>query len=482
MTEPIAKNTLYLTAASVIQKAMAFGYFLLVARFLAPEQTGVYFLALSVVTIVSVVAQFGFPSVVVREVARLEPEVARKRLRHVLSLLVPLIALAGILAQVLTAFVFHYGPEVQKLVLIGLVVIASDALSLLFFAVLRGLHRLEYESIGVLTGQMVTVGIGVGALYLHPSLSALMVALAGGSLFNAMYSGFWVMRRFGVRSLLPLFPSLQEVSTLFVVTLPFAIAAAAAKVYSYVDSLFLGKVIGPEAVAIYGVAYKFTYAFQFLPLAFVASLYPALSARLHRKDPEVKDIFLRSVWYMGLLAFPITFGIWVVADELVSLTGGKYTAAAGVLRLLIFALIPIFLDFPIGSLLNAADKQAVKTRILVYTMLVNVVLNAILIPFFGPAGAAAAGVVSFSFLFLAGLAQVRSILPEVTMRDFAKRLLPLCVSAFGMAVVSFVVLQKGGFIAALVAGAVSYPLFLMATRGFTKKDARMILALVRRAS
>jgi len=478
MSESVAKNTAYLTVASILQKAIAFGYFLLVARFLPSEQTGIYFLALSIITIVSVVAQFGFPSVVVREVARAPQNEASRHVSRALAVTMPLIVCALVVANLL-AWVFGYGEEVRLLVLIGGGVIAADALSLLFFAVLRGMHRLAYEAFGVLIGQTLTVGFGVGILMIKPSLSALMVALLVGSVFNALYSAFWVAKRLGKQALIPTFGSFKEVKTLFRITLPFTIAAVAVKVYSYVDSLFLGKFIGPEAVATYGVAYKFTYAFQFLPLAFVASLYPTFSAQLHRKDKQVQEVFLRSMWYMAILSVPITLGIWVISDELIALTGGQYTASASVLRLLIFALVPIFLDFPIGSLLNAADKQATKTTILVMTMVLNVVLNAIFVPLFGPHGAALAGLVSFIFLFLAGTTQIKKILPDFHFHELWKRLFPIFVSGAGMLGVALLCKGQGSWIYAVIGGSISYTAFLFLFKALKVDDLQQLLTLLR---
>jgi len=47
----LAQNTLYLTLASVGQKAVAFLYFAMIARFMGVEDTGSYFLALAVILI-----------------------------------------------------------------------------------------------------------------------------------------------------------------------------------------------------------------------------------------------------------------------------------------------------------------------------------------------------------------------------------------------------------------------------------------------
>ena len=136
---------------------------------------------------------------------------------------------------------------------------------------------------------------------------------------------------------------------------------------------------------------------QFLPLAFAAALYPTFSSQMAGDQTALKQTFDSSIWYMLILSVPIAFGLWAVAPEAVQLAGSEYAASAIVLQSLVFVLIPIFLDFPVGSLLNAADRQSTKTWLMGITMVINIILNALFIPQFGIVGAAYAALVSFSF-------------------------------------------------------------------------------------
>ena len=187
-----------------------------------------------------------------------------------------------------------------------------------------------------------------------------------------------VVRRFGKQCLVPSL-NRQQTIQLLKIAFPFALAAIFVKVYSYVDSIFISKIIGTTAVGIYSLAYKFTYAFQFLPLAFTAALYPGLSSLVGKDEKALAKLFEKGMWYVLLLAVPITFGIWAIANDAVLLAGEGYRDAGPVLSLLIFVLIPIFLDFPVGSLLNAANKQIIKTTIMGITMVINVLLNLLFI-------------------------------------------------------------------------------------------------------
>jgi len=219
--------------------------------------------------------------------------------------------------------------------------------------------------------------------------------------------------------------------------------------------LILAAQIGNEAVGIYAVAYKLTYAFQFLPLAFVAALYPTMSAHAHHPG-KLKKILLDAFWYLMLLGAPIVFGIWSIAPEIIqAFYGSEFAASALPLQVLIFVLIFIFLDFPVGSLLNATDRQSIKTGIMGVTMVINIVGNLILIPRYGVLGACIAALISFVFLFLAGWFFAKKVV-KINLRDLIEKIWRILAAAVVMAIVVLLVKPYVHFALAIPLGAICY--------------------------
>jgi O-antigen/teichoic acid export membrane protein len=179
-----------------------------------------------------------------------------------------------------------------------------------------------------------------------------------------------------------------------------------------------------------------------------------------------------------ILVSPIAFGIFAVAPDVVRLAGDGYVGAVPILRVLIFVLVPLFLDFPIGSLLNAADRQTTKTAIMGGTMAINIALNAILIPVIGIMGAAYAATISFWFLFLAGLYFVPKIIPGI----FWKHLLWLGVKILGsgaiMAVATILLRPLFGFFVVVPIAALVYLVLLFATRSVRPEQLKEIRAII----
>ncbi len=474
VSQNMAKNTLYLTASYIGQKAIAFLYFSLLARLMGTVDTGAYTIALAFVMIITAINDVGITPVIIREVAKKETD-ALSWSRTMVGIKMITMPLTTAIAFVLPGLL-GYDAEVIFLVRLAVVIMLADTISLSFYGVLRGLHNLKFESYGIFIGQIFTAIVGLSLMLSGlATLPLLVIALMAGSFWNMLFSAVQVAKRLGWQALTPSFQCGWKPLKM---ALAFFLAAIFVKVYSYVDSLVLGQVIGKHAVGIYAVAYKLTYAFQFLPLAFVAALYPAMSAEAENKE-NLKKTFLQAIWYLALIGLPIIFGIWALAPEIIQLFyGEEYKESVLPLQLLIFVLIPIFFDFPVGSLLNATNRQHIKTTIMGLAMVINVAANFILIPRLGVPGASIAGLISFTFLFLAGWIFVRKV-AGVTVLDFFKQITGLTVSACLMALVVVVAKEQINFILTIPIGALVYLLSAWMTKSVTGEHIKTAKALLR---
>jgi O-antigen/teichoic acid export membrane protein len=268
---------------------------------------------------------------------------------------------------------------------------------------------------------------------------------------------------------------------------PFLLAAVFVKLYSSLDVQFLYRVLGQAAVGVYGVAYKYTYAFQFVPLAFSAALYPRLAALIGQGNKaEAAQLLERAFRYMLVIGLPLTFGLMAVAAPAILLAGEEYSAGIAVLSLMPLALLPSFLDIPVGSVLNAAHRQTFKTMLFGATLVLNAVLNALLIPRFGMMGAAYASIISLTVLFVSGFRVLPRILPTFHLGKVARIAIAPAVAALGMYGVTRAtvgLLEAAPPVELAVAvpvGGVTYALLLIAFGGISRAECARALALIRR--
>jgi O-antigen/teichoic acid export membrane protein len=116
------------------------------------------------------------------------------------------------------------------------------------------------------------------------------------------------------------------------------------------------------------------------------------------------------------------------------------------------------------------------------TMVINVVANAILIPKMGIMGAADAALISFWFMFLAGLFFVHKVIPGYRMTHLLRVVLPILVSGAVMGATTYLLRPAVGFIPVVVIAGVLYLLMLWITGAIQPKHLEHMRSLMRRAS
>ena len=308
----IARNTIFIIGALVGQKALSFLYFMMIARVMGVEDTGRYFLAVSFGLLFSVLADLGLAPFLVRESAKLREGVTTQ-LRGILGfkallLVVAFVGMNGI------AWTLPYPPIMRQLIALVSLSVLFESSNLTLYSILRGWQRLEFESIGIVVGQAIALCFGVVTLFFFRSLHLLVVGLLLGNIANFLWA-ITLMRRFHI----PLAFSFSKsaLRQIFLVIIPFALAAIFTRVTGFVDS-FLLSIFGTETmVGLYSVPFKVTFALQFIPLGFAASLLPAMSALAEHDKKALARTFAKSSLYLFFIVLPVAFGIAGLADRII---------------------------------------------------------------------------------------------------------------------------------------------------------------------
>jgi O-antigen/teichoic acid export membrane protein len=476
MRTSIAKNTAFMTLASIGQKLVAFVYFTLIARQIGADGTGKYFIALAFTTVFVVFVDMGFSNVLVREAAK-----AKEKMQQYFSTVLSIKVLFGVLtylAVILAINLLGYSLEIRHLVYLSAVTMLFDSLHLTIYGILRAIGELKWEAIGILGSQTLTLIMGTFFLYTGRPLIFLILAFTIPSFLNVCYAAIVLRRKYRI-TLKPEFDR-QVFKYLGRIAIPFALAAIFARVYGYVDSILLSKLVGNEAVGWYSIAHKITYAFQFIPLALIAVLYPRFSEYFERDKKKLAYIFERGLKYLLLIAFPIAVGIGVLAQDIVFyLYTPEYANSVLPLQVLMSSLVFSFVSFPIGAFLNACNKQVTQTVIVAIVMIVNVALNLVLIPRYGLVGAAVAALVGSIMLSKLGY----WVVPKITRISHAfitKTILQLILSSSLMGLAVWFVNSQVHFIFAVLTGVAIYPLMLFLTRAVTKENMREAYILIKK--
>lgn len=473
----IARNTSYYTIALILQKVISFSYFVIIARALGPEDLGKYYLAISFTSIFAVFIDLGLSNVLTRETAKRQYD-ASTLLGNILAIKIPL-SIISVFAVALIANLLGYSQIVKLLIYISSISMLLDSFTLTFFAVSRGFHNLSYESVASVLFQVVVLISGLVTLEFGWGIAWLMSALSAASIINFIYSAVVLKKKWGI-SLRPHFDR-QLAKTIFRIALPFAIFGIFQRFYMFFDSVLLSKLAGDRAVGVYQISFKIIFALQFLPAAFGASLYPAFSTYWVNNRKQLGITFERAMNYLLIISLPITIGVYAIADKVIILFKSGYADAVLPLKISMFSLTFIFLNFAVGALLNACDRQRFNTANMGIATVASIALNLFLIPSYQAVGATITVVATNLLMLVVGL----SIVPSITAYDWRKVVLMLAkVLAASMVMGFFAQNLKNSlniFLVVFIAGGI-YLACLFILRAFTKEDVASILASFKKSN
>lgn len=389
----ILRNSGALLAGQVVDRLLKIVVIALLARYLEARAFGLYAFVLTYVEFFNLLTDLGLHTILVREMAR-TPERAEEYLGGALSL--KLLASLGASALALL-LILAMGYPTSTLELVGW---ASLGLFLSFrLSSFRQIYdvtfqvRLEMRTpvlFGMLS-ELLSALFVIGAIFLGMGLASIVlfqnVAYLPGALSVAWLAG----RR--VRHRLRWNPALWR--GLLRESLPIALANLFTLAYVKVDILMLSLMRGDADVGFYAAAYKLTGSLTIFPMALLGSLFPVM-AQYARSSPEaLAPLFQRSLKAILLVSLPLSVGGMVLAEDIIGLIyGGGYQPSVLALQTLIWAVSFSFLSYLLTSALNAMDRQRLYLGLTAAMTLLNIGLNALLIPRYGFIGASVATVVT----------------------------------------------------------------------------------------
>jgi O-antigen/teichoic acid export membrane protein len=478
----IAKNTSFLTIALIVQKVLSLGYFVYISRSVGPENIGAYLSALAITTVLGFFIDLNFSQALIRETAK-RPEKTSQYLSAAITIKILIAIFAYTLAQ-LYVRVFHLPVIVQHLVLVTGLIMILDSLTLSFYSIFRGHQKLSYEAVGTVVNKVIVVIVGIIGVRLGYGVLYLVCAILLGSCFNVLYSGYFLFRRVGwIYRVSGIWPDIRYLAK---IVFPwFALGGVFVTIYGYIDQLLLSNPLlvgerGSSYLSWYGTAYKLTYAFQFIPAAVVAAVFPAMSAYFMTNTDMLRKTFERSLRYLTLLVVPLSLGIIALADRIIiSAYTRAYSASIRPLQILIIGLVFIFLNYPVGYLLNATDRQRRNTIHIGIAMVTNIVLNIMLIPHFTFVGAAISSTLSSVLLLVLNIRIAYSVV-RFHVWSFVMAIGKSLVAAGTMCIGILFLKESVHPFVTILAASLWYFVVLFLIRGFSMNDGKMLYRVVMR--
>lgn len=187
------------------------------------------------------------------------------------------------------------------------------------------------------------------------------------------------------------------------------------------DQMILGYFSHPF-VALYNASVRIL-NFIDVPNSSISNVvYPRLAARASAEGKEgIRDLYEKSVATILGLILPLILAIALVPEFVLRITAGeRFIDVADVLRIMILACLTAPFNIQLGSACEVMNKPQVGFYINLVSNILNVILNLILVKYYGITGAAVAFFLTVSFIFVWGQLYLRRQLGISLRRIFTR--------------------------------------------------------------
>jgi O-antigen/teichoic acid export membrane protein len=465
LARPVARSLAVVFSGRAVTLALQFVAFAVAAAYLDPALLGVYTFAVAFAALFRLLPAFSFDPVLTRDLAQ-RPQEERMLVPNVAYLRLALagIAYVGLAATVVLGGYAETRAEAALVAGLVLPMIALDT----FRNSLGVRLRLGWTSIAdvfegaiTLAGAVViaTTGAGVFAfLWLYVAAKALngLVLLVA----VARIADFDWRPRFGS------WPGLMRAAA------PLALATVLIALYFRVDMVLLARLKPAADVGQYGAAYKFLDTLLLVPALAISVLQPVIARSAVEGIETLRRRYARALQLMTVAALGVAVIGGMTAARAVPAVPGfeEYGGAGDALAVLSIAAALAFLGTVVQATLIATHRQ----RQLVYAagvaLVLNVVLNAALIPRYSYMGAAWATVVTEIAVLLFSLWAAHTLRLGWPLRDLGR-----AAAAGALAAGVLVLTYAFPPLVQVAAGIVAYTAAVVVTGAIARSDVALVL-------
>lgn len=381
-----AVNTTWLMAEQILRIIAGILVGIWVARYLGPEQFGIFSYVLAFTTIFGGIAKLGLDGIFVRELIH-QPKLQNTYMGTAFWLKV----IGAVMVTVFMACIVPFTSN-DATTNLYIFIIAGG----LFF---QGFEVVEFYFQSQVLAKLISI-CKVIQLIFSSIIKVYLVLIQADlfwfvcvtslDMFSLAFSYFIAYRIKGNASFFKCF-DVEIAKKLLKDSWMLVFSSMVVMIYMRIDQIMIKEMLGDYEVGIYSAAVKLSEAFYFIPVLLSASVFPAIinarkeSAALYQKRMQRLYTFL--IWLAIIVALPIT----LLSEWLIMLLFGEaYLPAGQVLMIHIWAAVFVFMGVAFSKYLLAENLQKIAFQRTLLGAIANVCLNFILIPKYGLKGAAIA--------------------------------------------------------------------------------------------
>ncbi len=389
--QKIVYNTSWLFADRIIRMGIGVIVVIWIARYLGPEQFGIYNYAIAFVALFTAFSTLGLEHIVIREIVR-HPD---KKNEIIGTAFVLKLTASFITVGIISAIIFLLRPDdsltrMMVIIIAGAMIFQSfDIIDFWFQSQVQS----KYSVLAKNTAFLFIAGVHIGLILSGAPLIAFAWArlgeiflFAAGLLFFYYYTG---------SSLQQLSIHRDRAKKLLRDSWPLILSGIMIMIYMRIDQVMLGEMIGEKSVGIYSAAIRLTEVWYFIPTAILISVFPSIIETKSQDEKLYYKRLQRLYTLFTWMAITIAVIIMFLAKPVINLLyGADFSAASSVLVISIWAGVFVFQGLARAKWLIAENLQKYSYYFTGMGVVFNVILNVILIPKYGAAGAAIATLIT----------------------------------------------------------------------------------------
>ncbi len=385
------KNTSWLFGEKILRMIVGVFVGIWVARYLGPEQFGLFSYAQSFVGLFATIATLGLDGIVVRELVKNE------KIKDTLIGTVFWLKFIGaiiVLILLLVAIQFTSNDQYTNI----LVFIIASATIFQSFNVIDFYFQSKVLSKYIVYANIISLFISSLIKIILILNEAPLVAFAWVVLFDSIILALGFIYFYSKSSSFNInnLTFKKDVAiSLLKDSWPLILSGVVISVYMKIDQVMIKEMMNNEAVGQYSAALRLSEVWYFIPMVIANSLYPAIVNAKNQSEElyyaRLQKLYDFMVWLAICIALPMTF----LSDWLINLLyGEQYYQAGSILMIHIWASVFVFLGVASSKWFITENLQKYSFYRTLAGAIINILLNYIMIPLYGILGAAIATLIS----------------------------------------------------------------------------------------
>lgn len=388
----VMSNTGWLLADKIIRMGVGLFVGVWVARYLGPEQFGLFSFAGAFVALFSAISTLGLDGIVVRNIVRdsstknetLGSAFILKFIGGVATFLFVLAGISMIRPGDSLAF------WLTGIISAGMIFQAFDAIDFWFQSQIQSKYSVYAKNFAFLITSIVKI-----LLILSNSS---LIAFAWAGLAEVIMGSFGLVFAYEKRgqSLKHWRIRSAQAVSLLKDSWPLMMSGIAVMIYMRIDQIMLDLLVGDQEVGIYSAAVRLAEVWYFIPMIVASSVFPSIVEAKKMSEELFFDRLQKLYNGMALISYLIVLPITILAGWIIVLLFGQpYSKAGLMLAILIWSLVFVSLGVARSTFLTTMNWTKVHLITVSAGCVVNVGLNYLLIPRWGGTGAAFASCVAY---------------------------------------------------------------------------------------